>query len=214
VSDSHYQQRLEAGECTYPGCDEPLCSGSSYCEEHWEDHKRRDREYRQRKRDARREAGLCLECPGDKPARVRHPDTTCIACRVRRRRLTRADGTTVGGVGKRVDKDQRIAAATKVGEDGRERYHGQQKRGNQPHIQLDEQDLGYARDALEAGLAGLYVYEEAVRAKTPRIQREDIRSAALHHLNRATGHVDDVLGRRDYFGAGHVKLRHGKRDGE
>lgn len=185
------------------------------CVKHHKAHKRRNRESAQRRRDARRESGLCVYCPGKRPARSVAGGTSCLACRIRRNRL---GGVPGAGVGNAVcnDRAARVAAATVKGADGRLRYHGQKKRGMQPAIQLDDQDVGYARDVLESGQTGLHLYEEAVEARAPRFQRDDIKSAALHQINRAIGHLENVLERRGFFAdrPGHVRTRHGRREGE
>lgn len=216
MAESLYQQRLEQGKCTYSGgCRSPPAPDSSLCVKHHKGHKRRNRDSAQRKRDARKAAGLCVYCPGQRPARAVAGGTSCLACRIRRNRL---NGTTVDGIGNAVDnrKAARIAAATVKGEDGRLRYHGQKKKGMQPAIQLDDQDIGYARDMLDSGQAGLHLYEEAVAARAPRFQRDDIKSAALYQVNRAIGHLENVLEHRGFFDdrPGHARQRHGRREGE
>lgn len=205
---SRYQQRLLAGACAWSsGCTKPLADGSAYCERHRRRRNRLNSESVNRARDARRAAGLCPYCPGDKPAKLTSPETSCTACKIRRRQLTSVKTTSQG------DREARIAAATRKGEDGRTRYHGQGKRGNQPRIQLDHQDLEYAKRMLEAGEVGLDLYEQAVANQAPRIQREDIKSASLHNLAMAQGHIEDVLERRGFF-KGHFDKKHGRRDGE
>lgn len=217
VPETLYQQRLDQGKCTYSsGCHRPPADGTSLCEHHHRKHKRSKREAAQRKRDERRAAGLCLYCPGDKPAKVAPPKTTCAACKIRRGQV---NGMGVDGIGEASDiaRQERIAAATRKGDDGRTRFHGQQKRGSQPRIQVDDQDFRYARQSLEAGQAGLHLFERAVAAREPRFQRDDIKSAALHQINRAMGFLEEILDRRGYFGdgsGGHFRMRHGRRDGE
>lgn len=211
----HYQERLEQGKCVWSrGCKRPLADGSSLCERHLSRSKRKTREWVAEKRAKRREDGVCIFCPGSNPTPVTPPDTYCMACRIRRKRLVKVDGTRLQV--NEGDRAAKLAAATRRGEDGRTRYHGQQKRGNQPAIQLDDQDIRYIKDAVEAGHAGIHAYEAAKEAKAPVFQREDIKSAALHQLSRASGHIDDILARRGFFKEkpGHTIRKHGKRDGE
>ena len=66
-----------------------------------------------------------------------------------------------------------------------------------------------ALDALAAGEQGLLLLDTDEVKTMGRIQRGDVKDAALHQLARAVGHVEDVLERR-----GHFKTRHGRRDGE
>lgn len=103
----------------------------------------------------------------------------------------------------------RIAAMTRKDASNRTRYHGQGKRGMQPRIQLDGQDLGFARREIAAGEAGLQLLETDEVKAMGRIQREDVKNAALHCLARASGHIEDILERR-----GHFKMRHGRREGK
>lgn len=176
------------------------------------------REAVQRKRDERRSAGLCLYCPGSKPTKVEPPKTTCTACKIRRRQL---NGLAITGPAAAAAADaarvERITSATRKGEDGRTRFHGQQRRGGQPGIQVDDQDFRYARESAEAGQAGLHIFEQAVAERAPRYQRDDIKSAALHQVSRAIDHLEDILVRRGFFNdgtGGHFQRRHGRREGE
>jgi uncharacterized Zn finger protein (UPF0148 family) len=149
---------------------------------------------------------LCVWCPeSGPPARVKPGETSCPGCRVRRRRIPRP----LGGVDNGVDKASLIAARTRTHEDGRTRYHGQGKRGQQPSAQLNRQDLDFAESAFAAGRDGLGLLETPEVQALPRVQREDVKRAAAHQLDRATRHIDDVLER-----LGHFKERHGRRDGE
>lgn len=207
-----YADRKEQGLCVSRGCRRSASDESALCAIHHRKRKRANKEWRQRQRDERRERGLCVWCPQRRaggPARSVAGSTACLTCQIARRRLPK----TVEGVGAVVDSSPdraaRIAAMTRKDAGNRTRYHGQGKRGMQPKLQLDGQDLGFAREELDAGLAALKILDtDAVKAM-PRIQREGVTSAALHQLQRAIGHIEDVLERR-----GHFKVRHGRRDGE
>jgi len=213
-----YAQRkaeaAETGVCQRSGCDDPAASGSAWCVPHWEDERRDQRDARAKLRKRRKRLGLCRDC-GVKLRKDRGEKIYCAKHRVARNRL-RALAHAAAGVQRGVQKFERIAARTVRGEDGRTRYHGQDRRGQQTHAQLDEQDIGFARREITAGETGLKVYaQEVERSKVkdplalPRIQRDDLRSAALHQIERATRHLGDVLERH-----GHVMQRHGKREGE
>lgn len=148
--------------------------------------------------------GECVKCHVDNVRKVWPVGSdTCLACRVLRQKIRKADGTR----DKELDKSDQIAAATRTHEDGRTRYHGQGKRGQQPQAQLNRQDLGMARKALDAGEQGLGLLETDEVKALPRIQRADVKQAAAHQLDRATRHIDDVLERIGHFGK-----RHGKRE--
>lgn len=148
-------------------------------------------------------SGLCPHCGNERPARSK----SCLACRVRRRRLTADQRASIKKVAD--DKAARIAQATRVHADGRERYHGQQRRGSQPMLQIDEQDAQWASDLITAGLEGLRFFESPEVQARGRFEREDVKGAALSHFDRAQRHLEDILERR-----GHFKVRHGRRDEE
>jgi hypothetical protein len=209
------QGRLELGLCTRCGL-EPAEDGAEECKEHVVDKRARDARYRSNLRDERERQGLCVNCPvSGPPAKVSRGETSCLRCKVRRRRLP----STVDGVDNEVDNRRtRIASRTLTGEDGRTRYHGQDRRGQQTHAQLDAQDLGFARREITRGETGLEVYAvEVARSKAgdpeamPRIQRDGLRSDAVGYLERASRHLEDVVERH---GRGHAMKRHGRRDGD
>lgn len=195
-----YQRRKEEGLCTR--CGVPAADDSSLCAPHRDDQKGRVRAAVAKLRHRRRRSGLCLYC--DTP--VGRGEYSCLAHRVARDRLS---GVKPSGVNNAVNKSERVAAATRKDADGRIRHHGQMKRGNQPHGQLNRQDVGFARVAMAAGEAGLDLCETVEVKAMPRIQREDVKRAALHQLERARGHIADVLER-----CGHTKQKHGARCSE
>lgn len=177
------------------------------CTRHHRVYRRLDREAKQRKREARRANGECIHCPGDRPAKATLGSTSCLGCRVRRNRIKPTDGGVQPGV--YPGRDQQIAARTRTGADGRTRYHGQGKRGQQPRAQLIGQDIRYAREGIAAAEAGYALLDTDEVKQLPRIQRDDVGKAADHQLERVIGHLEDVLERR-----GHWQQRHGRRDGE
>lgn len=177
------------------------------CKRHHRQYKRVDREAKQRKREERRAGGLCVWCPGDRPAKATEGSTSCLACRIRRNRIKSSDGGVRLGV--YPEPIDQIAARTRIGADGRTRYHGQAKRGQQPRAQLNRQDMRHARqdfDGFEAGV--LLMASDAAEAWT-RGERERVEQATASLGERASGRIDDVLER-----LGHFKQRHGRRDGE
>ena len=111
-----------------------------------------------------------------------------MPCRIRRNRYRRP----VGGVENRLDK---VAAATRTHADGRTRYHGQQKRGQQPKWQLNEQDLKHVTADFEQfrdGIA-LLASEEARKRHKSDYQREEF--AVAHVGKRMTRRTQDILDR-------------------
>lgn len=66
-----------------------------------------------------------------------------------------------------------------------------------------------AEKCFRSGREGLALLETPEVQAQPRIQRSNVKSAALHELDRATRHIDDVLERNGHFGK-----RHGPRSGD
>lgn len=178
------------------------------CVRHHRADKRASRAYKKRVRDDRRVAGLCIWCPVAKVTKATPGSTSCLPCRIVRNRVRAADG---GGqqVVHQVDRDAAIAAATRKDPDGRTRYHGQQRRGQQTHAQLNAQDLRMATDSWEAFCAGVQILGTEDAKAWHRQQREDVKKATASQGERLSGHVDDILER-----LGHFQERHGRRDGE
>ena len=193
-----YLEAKVAQRCTYHGCKRAPADSSQLCPRHLRKQRKYDTQSKKRSRAANRAAGLCAFCPT--PSKKYR----CAACLVSARQVPKSHSVQNG-----VDKSARIAAATRTHADGRTRYHASGKRGSQPAEKLDAEDINWARAALSAGEAGLQMLATEQVKAMPRIQREDVKHAALHQIARAQGHLEDVLERR-----GHFKLRHGRRDGE
>lgn len=200
VAQTTYQQRKEASLCTR--CGAPAAEDSSLCEQHRDDLRERRANWIATFRETRRAQGLCPYCPASRETPIGAEDAMCLACRIARRKTS-----TVEVVDNVVDKGRRIAARTRTHADGRTRYHGQGRRGQQPKAQLIGQDLRYARAGLDAAVAGYAMLETDEVKQLPRIQRDDIGHAADHQLLRVIGHCEDALERR-----GHFRQRHGRRE--
>src|SRR5262249_16771748 len=143
----------DTGQCVMAGCTDPATADSLKCVGHRDEARKSNREYRARQRKRRRRLGQCLDCakklrPGLKPERI-----WCTRHRIARNRFKAMERG--GGVRTGVDKFARIASRTVKGEDGRTRYHGQERRGQQTHAQLDEQDIGFARREIDRGETAL-----------------------------------------------------------
>lgn len=222
-----YQARKESARCTLTGCRRAASDRSSLCLKHYRAHKRTDRAWRAKRRDARRAAGECVDCPGDRPARATAGSSRCLACRIRRKGLKAADRATrvarLGsddGVVQGVDqRAAAIAAATRRHADGRTRYHGQQKRGQQPKAQLNRQDLRHVREDFEAFAAGIEILAER-GGEMHRGERERVEGATASRGVSASGRMDDILERLGAWKperadrVPHVEQRHGARPGE
>ena len=96
------------------------------------------------------------------------------------------------GVENRLDK---IAAATRTGVDGRTRYHGQQKRGQQPKWQLNEQDLKHVTADFEQFRDGIQMLasDEARKRHKSDYQREEL--AVAHVGKRMARRTKDIVDR-------------------
>ncbi len=190
------QERKEAGRCTIPGC-KRRCSGDTLlCHGHRRAAKTARQRYNQRKRKNKK---LCRDCP-----RKVSDGRYCLRCRAlragRRPRKTRA-GENAGDIG------TSIADRTRIDSDGRTRYHGQARRGQQPRAQLDEQDLDYAIASIARTKAGLAIARSPVYAALPRIQREEAVQAALSPADQGVRFVEEVLTRNRYGGRNRATQR-------
>lgn len=198
-------QRKLDGWCTYSSACPRRAEGwpdptQQLCRRHRLKEQKRLSQLKRAQRTESAAQGKCVRC--------RKPSETyrCAACRI----LDRCTLPSVSRTARdTADRAARIASRTITHADGRTRYHGQSRRGQQTHAQLDEQDIAFALKEIEFGQAGLAQYAyEVQRSKSgdpeakPRIQRDDLRSAALHQIERAVGHLGDVMERH-----GHVMQR-------
>lgn len=205
---SDYEARLVAGKCTRPGCDRKPAEDSGMCKQHTRIYRKLDRDSKKRKRAARKAAGLCIWCTGDKPSKATPPSPTCLACRVKHRKVRKSDGVVPLDVYLK-QRENEIAAATREHEDGRVRYHGQQKRGQQPKAQLNVQDLVHVQQDFDGFAAGVMVLAGPEVEQMHRSDLTKIEQATARLGDRAARRMDDILER-----LGHFKERHGRRDGE
>lgn len=206
AAESLYMERKVAGLCTR--CGKEADEDSSLCRKHRRQRNAAAAACMARKRDALRAQGLCIYNCGTS---VGKEDYACLACRVRIGRTQRklVSLGSVNPVVSQPDKAAAIAAATRRDPDGRTRYHGQQRRGQQTHAQLNAQDLRMAIDSWEAFCAGVRLTGAPEFKLMHRAQRDALKTATASHGERLSGHIDDILER-----LGHFQLRHGRRDGE
>jgi len=158
---------------------------------------------KKRRKQARR-ARRCPDCPRD-AARLKPGER--IWCKAHRIARNRISALYICGVENHVEKSERIAAATRTHEDGRTRFHGQQRRGQQAHAQLNRQDLEMADQSYTAFKVGVTLLGADEAKVWPRGEVERVKAATASQGERATRHVDDVLER-----LGHFKQRHGRRN--
>jgi hypothetical protein len=184
-----YQDRKVAEACTYPGCDRAPDDDCNECSHHRAASKERRIRYRVKQRREWLKKKLCLRCGGKR----KQGRTWCAACLIKLDRLRTADRD------KQRDKmPDRTTRESEADGYARTRYHGQSRRGQQPGWQLDDQDLDEAISLLQRTKQGLELARDAEAAGTPRIQRQEIKDAALALAAQASRFVDEVLDRNRF----------------
>lgn len=133
--------------------------------------------------------------------------TSCLACRIARRRLRADDERVHPDVS--LNRAARIAARTVVDATGRTRYHGRARRGQQTHAELNAEDLEMAVQSFRAFTTGVHRLADPETKDLPRAQLDELRKATAHQGQRTSDNIDPILER-----LGHFKQRHGRRDGE
>ncbi len=183
-------------ECLRSGCHDPAADDSAYCVPHRDAQRAADRKYRKGVRKRRKRNKECRDCGvALLPATKTRPAEKiwCTAHRIERNRLNALRFATTAGVDNRVEKSERIAAATRTHGDGRTRYHGTGKRGQQPAAVLNQQDAGMARECFGAFLAGVEVLAGARDAH--RGWRDSVQRATANRGEQARRHIGDVIER-------------------
>lgn len=237
-----YQERkdiaAETGECIKRGCCAQAVDGSAYCEPHGTAQRDQDRRYRKRLRKQRKRNKQCRDCGVKLPAGER---TWCKAHRLTNRRFSKLLGAVESVVESADEKASRIAAATSRRNEGRDRYRGQQRRGQRPHATLNAEDVAMAADRFEAFRAGLEVLASPDARLWRRAERDHVVAATLNQGELTQRHIGDVLDRLagrprgavrcssgehvyepgaracvcgEVAAADHFQKRHGRRDGE
>lgn len=180
-----YLARKLSGRCTRPGCKRKASPSVQLCRSHHYAAKAALKRHFERKRLDNRNAGQCAVC-GAKSERYR-----CPTCAVKHA-MTRPPSR---GANNGENQRSTIASRTSVDKDGRTRFHGQGKRGQQPRSQLDDQDLLTARRAIDKAMAGLSLARSPAMLELPRIQRKDAERAALAVAGQSARFVLEVLER-------------------
>lgn len=174
------------------------------CKQHTRLYRKLDKEAKQRKRAQRRAEGLCIWCPGDSPSRATPPSPTCLACRVKHRKVRISDGAVSLDVYLQQRESQIVAATSRdiAGHNGRVRYRGQQKRGQQPKTQLNVQDLVHVQKDYDGFVAGVMVLVGSEVDQLHQSDRVKVEKATARLGDRAARRMGDIVTRlghrRDY----------------
>jgi hypothetical protein len=198
--------------CLRSGCEDPAADGSAYCAPHRDkelEYKRKWRAKQVRRRARRKQCRDCGAPLRSATATLPAEKIWCTAHRIERNRLNALRVAMAGGGDTGVEKTERIAAATRKDDDGRIRYRGQMKRGQQPRPQLNRQDLGMAKECFQAFAAGIELLATDDARSWPSGDRESVEKATANRGARAQRHVGDILER-----LGHFQQRHGPRPGD
>jgi hypothetical protein len=192
-------QQLKVLEVCAQGCGAPAADGHELCEPHREAKRARQAKWLAKKRKRARRLKHCPDCPVDARPLREGERIWCRAHRIRRNRIS-ALWSAGPGVDPYVDRSERVAAATRTHDDGRTRYHGQQRRGQQTHAALNAQDLKMASGPLKAFRAGLAELGRPEAKEWPRGEKQRVIDATIHEAKRHIRHLEDILERLGYFG--------------
>lgn len=183
-----------AGRCTRAYCPLESNGESDYCDEHHEDQKRRQRECMARRRERWEAEKKCTRCGG-----VRyHGRVWCFTCLRSFDRVPPVANVNndVNKQGHRLDLEQSPDGKPRL----RRRYHGRGSRGRPSAESLDATDIKQARRDVDHGIEGLaYFRSDAVQAM-PRIQRLDVRDAAVARIVSAARWLVEVARRNGWDG--------------
>jgi hypothetical protein len=182
-----YHERKERSICTRPGCNADPADDSNECPPHRDDSRTRKARSKRRKRSKWRRLKRCMTC-GRKRLRGRKHCAKCTA-RLGYTKAARGD--------KSVDNERDRQFTNAMETDGwtRSRYRGQGKRGRQSTVQIDDQDLRYAIDAIQKAKNRLMFVSDA---EMPRSERQDAIRAALAQAAHGVRFVEEVLDRHRY----------------
>ncbi len=184
-----YQARKEQGLCTrcgLPASDDQLCGDCAS----------RLRPMIaasvQRLRRQRRKRKQCARCGERSPDRYE-----CLKCLLK---LGRMPKSAMPAHGKpTVDPATGFQDRVEQSPDGklraRRRFVGQGKRGRQSGAQLDNQDLDDAKSCMDHGVYALEYFRTDAVQVMPKVQREDVKAAAIAKLKQAQRWLGEVIDR-------------------
>ncbi len=164
-----YLARKVNGRCTRPGCRRRASGESVLCHGHRQAAISYQNRYNRRKRKNRK---VCLDCP-----RKTGEGRYCIRCASRR---TARRPRKIRAGEKAGEKKAAIERRTSLDADGRSRFHGQERRGQQPRAQLDKKDIQDAIAALVQADAALDMVRSPGNATLPRMQIKEAVDAVLY----------------------------------
>lgn len=187
------------GWCTYSSACPRRAEGwpdptQQLCKRHRLKEQKRISQTNKAKRVEARAQGKCIRC--------RKPSTTyrCQACRVLDRCTLPSMSGTARVTAMIANRDAEIAAATRTHEDGRTRYHGQQKRGQQPKWQLNIQDLWHVMQDFEQFSQGIVMLATPEAQQKHKSDRVTFELAVAKMGDSACRRMDDILERLGHFG--------------
>lgn len=180
------QSDVEIRECRRRGCRVAALEDSEYCDEHARRQKQYNAAYMSRRRAAFARKKLCTRCGGKR----RSGSRWCSRCMLRDRRMK------IPPVKVHVEnKAARVASATAIGTDGRERYHGTAKKGRRSILEEHMADFDLIEPEVAAARAAIaHSWSPEVELQ-PRIQRDETRMAALDRVFGLYRLLGDVLRR-------------------
>ena len=184
-----YQDRKVAIVCTRPGCTAEPSDDCNECPPHRLDSQKRRRRHRLKNRRLWAKKRLCLRCGGKR----KQGRKWCAKCLIREDRAR-----SLAEDKQRDNNAERVTREVEGDGYARTRRHGQARRGQQPWWQLDAQDLDDAIVLLQRTKAGLELARDAEAAEMPRVQRQEIKHAALALAAHAGRFIDEVLDRNHY----------------
>lgn len=190
MSSELLQKRLEDGICKRNYCGKPAADGSAYCQGHWEDDKRYKRTWAAKRRKAFKRRDGQRKCKRCGTPRQRFKP--CMGCAIERREV---DKLKLPPEVSDTEKAARIAAATWIDPDGRVRYRGQMRRGQQPHSELNKQDFQWTDECLRAFKAGVRLLDDPLSKNWDREERARVKAATANQGERTARHIDDVVQR-------------------
>lgn len=176
----------EVRECRRRGCSTAAADDSEYCDEHAKRQRQYQAAYMSRRRAAFARKKLCTRC-----GRKRRPGSKwCSRCMLRDPRMK------IPPVTLHVEnKAARVLAATAIGTDGRERYHGTAKKGRRPIVEEHMADFDLIEPEVAAARKAIAHSWSPEVEQLPRIQRDEARMAALDRVFSLYRLLGDILRR-------------------